>query len=179
MKCWVARASRKTLERHGAHRRIRPQRAALRRQRGKTWRAGTPGALPLAAFSLGGPRLGLPQMVQSRRAFGYFGNFAPAALNSFTALSYFAVNTILGVFALQVLLGLSFGPGLAILIIVQAAIAVAGHHLIHVVERWLSLLLIVTFITLSVWGFGYGHTAAGSTPGPQIRSADSRAPSSS
>ncbi|MGH3376691.1 MAG: purine-cytosine permease family protein [Actinoallomurus sp.] len=122
----------------------------------------TLGAATLAAFSLGGPRLGVPQMVQSRRAFGYVGNFAPATLNAFSALSYFAVNTILGVFALQVLLGISFGLGLVGLVIVQTLIAVVGHHLIHTVERWLSLLLIALFIALSIYGFGHGHTATGS-----------------
>lgn len=119
------------------------------------------GAALLAVFSLGGPRFGLPQMVQSRRAFGYFANFAPGALNSFTALSYFAVNTVLGVFALQVLFGVTFGLALAILLIVQAVIAMAGHHLIHVVERWLSLLLIAMFIALSFYAFGHGHTGVG------------------
>jgi len=119
------------------------------------------GALLLAAFSLGGPRFGLPQMVQSRRAFGFFGNFAPAGLNFAVALSYFAVNTILGVFALQVLFGLSFALGLVVLIVVQVPIAIVGHHLIHVVERWLSLLLILMFAALSIYGFGKGHTTVG------------------
>lgn len=118
------------------------------------------GAGLLGVLSTFGPRLGLPQLIQSRRSFGYVGNFVPGLFNFVAGFSWFAVNTVLGVFALEELLGIDFAGGLAIMVVVQVLIAVIGHHLIHAVERYLAGLLTAVFIAVSVYAFGHGHTAA-------------------
>ena len=42
------------------------------------------GSLVVGYLSTWGPRFGVPQLVQSRGAFGYLGNFLPAGLNALT-----------------------------------------------------------------------------------------------
>ena len=64
------------------------------------------GAL-LALCAAMGPRAGFPQMLIGRRAFGHLGGYGPALLNWVSTVGWFTVNTILGAFAVQVLL-----PGL-------------------------------------------------------------------
>lgn len=119
------------------------------------------GALALGALSTFGPRLGVPQLIQSRKAFGYYGNFLPGILNFFAGFSWFAVNTVLGVFALQWLFKMSFGLGLAIMLVVQVIIAVYGYNLIHTLERWLAVVLTVVFVIVSIYAFAHGHLGAG------------------
>src|ERR1700751_4747256 len=43
------------------------------------------GSLALGVLSTAGPRYGVPQMVLSRRGFGYWGNILPAGINALTA----------------------------------------------------------------------------------------------
>ena len=51
-----------------------------------------------------GPKHGVPQMVISRSAFGFFGNILPAGLNAVVAgIGWFAVNSISGALALHAL----------------------------------------------------------------------------
>ncbi|MDA8344476.1 MAG: cytosine permease [Thermaerobacter sp.] len=118
------------------------------------------GALALGALSTFGPRFGVPQLIQSRKAFGYYGNFIPGVLNFIAGFSWFAVNTVLGVFALQWLFGLSFAVGLGIMVVIQVAIAVYGYNLIHTLERYLAVVLTVVFLIVSVYGFANGHLSA-------------------
>ena len=55
-------------------------------------------------LSTWGPKHGVPQMVISRSAFGFFGNILPAGLNAVVAgIGWFAVNSISGALALHAL----------------------------------------------------------------------------
>ena len=57
------------------------------------------GSITHGILSAMGPRFGVPQMVQSRASFGYFGSFLPAALNWLTAsFGWFIVNSVSGLF---------------------------------------------------------------------------------
>ena len=118
------------------------------------------GALALGALSTFGPKHGVPQLIQSRKAFGYYGNFIPGILNFVAGFSWFAVNTVLGVYALEWLFHMSFGLGLVIMAIIQIVIAVYGYNLIHVLERYLAIFLTVVFLIVTVYGFANGHISA-------------------
>ena len=62
------------------------------------------GGITQGALSTRGPAYGVPQMVLSRLGFGYWGNILPAGLNSVTAgIGWFAVNSVSGALALNVL----------------------------------------------------------------------------
>lgn len=115
------------------------------------------GAAFLGWLSTFGPQLGVPQLIQSRGAFGYYGNFLPGLLNFVAGFSWFAVNTVLGVFALQWLLHLDFAVGLGILAVLQVVIAIYGYNLIHAFERYFVWVLTAVFLIVSVYGFGHAH----------------------
>ncbi len=127
------------------------------------------GAVFLGVLSARGPQLGVPQLIQSRSSFGYFGNYVPGGLNFVAGCSWFAVNTVLGVFAMEFLFHTDFLAGLIILAAIQVLIAIYGYNLIHAVERWLVVVLTAIFIMVSVYGFGHAHLGTGfsaSTAGP-------------
>ena len=99
----------------------------------------------LATF---GPRYGVPQMLASRLAFGRRGNSAPAALSFLAGIGWFAINTIFGAYALQTLVHIGYGLALAIMLVLQIALAVYGYNLIGAFERASAVLLAAGFILL-------------------------------
>ncbi|HVC22789.1 MAG TPA: cytosine permease [Candidatus Dormibacteraeota bacterium] len=115
------------------------------------------GALLLGLLSTFGPRLGVPQMIQSRAPFGLLGNFGPAGLNYLAGIGWFAVNTVYGTFALAELAHLNYFLSLAIMVVGQVALAVYGHNMIHAFERWMSVALIIVFVILAFFTFKAGN----------------------
>ena len=119
------------------------------------------GSVSLGALSTWGPRDGLAQMVLSRTAFGYRGNVLPALLNALTAgIGWFAVNSISGALALNVLTGL---PPLVCLVIVVAAqlvIAFFGHNLVHAFEKYAFPVLAIIFVIGSIIVLSQANPAA-------------------
>src|SRR5271166_3084292 len=64
----------------------------------------------LGLLSTFGPRYGLPQMMQSRFAFAVYGNMLPAALAFLAGIGWFAVDCVLGAYALGSLVHLPYLP---------------------------------------------------------------------
>jgi NCS1 family nucleobase:cation symporter-1 len=98
-----------------------------------------------------GPRMGLPQMIQSRAQFGSRGAVLPFAATVFVYVGFIVFDLVLATQALQLVLpgGPWFWyPALAL---VSIAIAVVGHDLLHVVQRWLTYVLIAFFGVFTVW----------------------------
>lgn len=108
-----------------------------------------------------GPRLGLPQMIQSRAQFGSRGAILPFAATIFVYCGFNVFNVILATEALQTCL-----PGgplfwYPLLMAVAIAIAIVGYDLLHFVQRWLTPLLIAVFAVLTVAAVTlHGHAAA-------------------
>lgn len=111
------------------------------------------GSSLIGVLSTRGPRTGLAQLIQARGPFGYFGNLPAAVFVILNGVGWFAVNTVLGVFILRDLLHVPFALGLAIIVVIQVAIAIFGYSLIHVVERVLAVILAMVFTVVSVYGF--------------------------
>lgn len=114
------------------------------------------GAALLGALSLYGTRLGVPQLIHSRKPFGYFGNFVPGALNFIAGFAWFAVNTVLGVEALRWLTGMPFTLALVIMVVIQVALAIYGYNMIHSFERYMAVVLTVIFAIVSVYAVQKG-----------------------
>jgi NCS1 nucleoside transporter family len=105
------------------------------------------GGIVQGALSVRGPRYGVPQMVLSRLGFGYWGNALPAGLNSVTAgIGWFAVNSVSGAFALNVLTHLPKVLCLLIIVVVQVAVAFFGYNLVHLFERYAFPILTIIFL---------------------------------
>lgn len=97
-----------------------------------------------------GPRMGLPQMIQSRAQFGSRGVVVPFAATVFVYVGFLVFDTILAAQGLGLVLPdikLFWYP---VLIAVSIVIAVVGHDLLHFVQRWLTYLLIVVFAILTI-----------------------------
>jgi NCS1 family nucleobase:cation symporter-1 len=128
------------------------------------------GSLTHGILSSWGPKFGVPQMVHTRGAFGFFGNFLPAGLNTFTAgVGWFIVNSVSGAFALQSLFGWHFWVGYVIVVVAQVGVAFIGHNFVHVFERavfpYLAVVFaIATVVILTKTHYGTGFDAK-SAPG--------------
>src|SRR3954449_4332893 len=113
----------------------------------------------LGAFSHGvlssrGPQYGVPQMVLSRIAFGWFGNVLPAGLNAIIAgIGWFAVNSVSGAFALNALTSLPKWLCLLIVVVLQVVIAYYGHNLVQTFERYAAPVLAIIFAVACVITF--------------------------
>jgi nucleobase:cation symporter-1, NCS1 family len=105
------------------------------------------GAVVQGALSVRGPKYGVPQMVLSRLGFGYWGNVLPAGLNSVTAgIGWFAVNSVSGALALNVLTHMPQVLCLLIIVAVQVVVAFFGYNLVHLFERYAFPILTVIFL---------------------------------
>jgi nucleobase:cation symporter-1, NCS1 family len=119
------------------------------------------GGLVLAWSAAMGPAAGYPQMFIGRRAFGRVGGYIPAALNWLSTAGWFTVNTILGAFAIQLLLpGLPFWVAASILVVVQTLLVIYGHNLIQEFERYMVLILGLLFAIATVIALTHGSTIA-------------------
>jgi NCS1 family nucleobase:cation symporter-1 len=111
------------------------------------------GTIFMAAHSSQGPKLGLPQMVQSRPQFGYIGALL---VWLFAFLQYAGFNVFNTVLAGQAVAQAtktpaSFNPVWAIVItVVGAIVALFGYDLIHRMERYLVYLTIAVMLLLTI-----------------------------
>jgi len=125
------------------------------------------GGLVLAWSAAMGPAAGYPQMFIGRRAFGRVGGYIPAALNWLSTAGWFTVNTILGSFAIQLLVpGLPFAVAAAILVVLQTLLVIYGHNLIQAFERYMALILGVLFAIATVIALTHGSTIGAWHPKP-------------
>ena len=131
------------------------------------------GSVTHAVLSTWGPRFGVPQLVQSRGAFGFIGNILPAGLQSITAgIGWYAVNSVAAAFALQTLFGpelLNWGTPpfpLALLIVVLAQVGAAflGHNMVHQVEKVLVPYLGIVFAVATVLILAHTNPGQGFNP---------------
>src|SRR5262249_3093521 len=127
------------------------------------------GSLTHAILSSWGPRFGVPQMVQSRGAFGFLGNLLPAGLNTFTAtVGWFIVNSVAGAFALISLFGpllhwftLPFWLAYLAIVAVQVVVAFAGHNLVHEFEKYCFPFLLIVFGLSAIVILSQAHLGQG------------------
>ncbi len=127
------------------------------------------GSISHGVLSSWGPSTGLCQMVLSRRAFGFLGNWLPAGLNALVAgIGWFAVNSVSGGLALASLTGLNKYLSLVVVVALMLALAFFGHNLIQIFERYAAPLLTVVFVVGGIVIFTKAHTSApagGAFPG--------------
>src|SRR5437762_1908630 len=94
------------------------------------------GSLSHGLLGVRGPLFGVPQMIQSRIPFGFWGNILPAGLNAITAgIGWFAVNSVSGTLALSALTKLPKGVCLVIVVAAQIIIAYLRHNFVHAFAR--------------------------------------------
>jgi NCS1 nucleoside transporter family len=120
----------------------------------------------IGVLSTMGARLGVPQQVQARGPFGYYGNYAPVMIiNVFAAVGWAMINTIIGAMAIQDLLPVvPFWGGVIAISAVQGLLIVYGYNMIHFVNRIASALLGVLFAAITVVALTKAHWSAHANP---------------
>lgn len=99
------------------------------------------GVMFMAFHSAQGPKLGLPQMIQSRAQFGSLGNAIPSLAAIVDGLGFTALALIVS--AQSLLIMVSMPMSLAILLsgIVVFIVVLIGYDFIHHFQRYLALVL--------------------------------------
>jgi NCS1 family nucleobase:cation symporter-1 len=117
------------------------------------------GAVFMALHSAQGPKLGIPQMIQSRAQFGYFGAIVPLLLVILMYVGFFATSSVLGGEALSGMTGMNVDVAIVIVSAVCAFLAICGYRLIHLVDRWISLIAAIGFVYLTIRLLGNNHVS--------------------
>jgi nucleobase:cation symporter-1, NCS1 family len=98
-----------------------------------------------------GPRLGLPQLIQSRGQFGFYGAFVVFAASIILDVGFLAAQLVIQADAAHLLVGsISLAAWIAILAVPVAVITVYGYDWIHAFQRWMTGLLGVAFVIVLV-----------------------------
>jgi len=103
------------------------------------------GAVFMASHSAQGPRLGIPQMIQSRAQFGVFGAIVPLLFVMLIYLGFFVSNTLLAAQAVAASSPLSSEANIVLLGLLCFLVALFGYTLIHRLQKVLSLVSVVFF----------------------------------
>ena len=96
------------------------------------------GAIFMASHSAQGPKLGIPQMIQSRAQFGVIGAIFPLFLVMFVYLGFFASSGLLAAQTLSSLVPIDQTWSILILNILCFVVTIFGHDLIHKMQKLLS-----------------------------------------
>lgn len=98
-----------------------------------------------------GPRMGLPQMIQSRPQFGVRGAVVPFLAVVFVYIGFNVFNVILATDAINTVLPGARTPWYVLLVGLAVLLAIVGHDLLHAVQRWLTWLMIAVFGALTLF----------------------------
>ncbi|NBA96281.1 cytosine permease [Pseudomonas sp. R5(2019)] len=108
------------------------------------------GAIFMASHSAQGPKLGIPQMIQSRAQFGVIGAVLPLLFVMLIYLGFFVSNTLLAAQAIESVSPLSGNGNIYLIGALCFVVALYGYRLIHRLQKVLSLLSLVVFIAATL-----------------------------
>jgi nucleobase:cation symporter-1, NCS1 family len=108
------------------------------------------GGLYMALHSVQGPRLGLPQMMQSRAQFGMYGTALPNLIVVLMYIGYFTSSAILGGQATASLLHVTTAEGIIIINAFVLLITVFGYDMFHAYNRIVTFLSTAAFVAILV-----------------------------
>jgi len=101
-----------------------------------------------------GPRMGLPQMIQSRTQFGTRGAILPMAATVFVYVGFIVFSTITSTQLFQAVIPLPKQVFYPVLIATAIVLAIFGYKIVHFVQRWLAYIIIAVFTVVtasSIW----------------------------
>ncbi|MET8688288.1 cytosine permease [Streptomyces sp. NPDC004732] len=108
------------------------------------------GGAVMALHSAQGPKLGLPQMIQSRAQFGVKGAVVPLLLVILMYVGFFASGSVLAGQATAELTHTNDTTGIIVFAVVTAVMAAVGYRVIHVLGRVASVICALAFIYLGI-----------------------------
>lgn len=107
------------------------------------------GSIFMALHSAQGPKLGLPQMVQSRAQFGFYGSIWPLLIVWAMYVIFAATNIVMAGQAFQAVFHGQIGMWAAILTIPMIVIAIYGYDWIHYGFRYATWFYSVIFVIIT------------------------------
>jgi NCS1 family nucleobase:cation symporter-1 len=109
------------------------------------------GAALVGVMASMGPRTGMAQIPESRMAFGK-SIVVPGIINWLSTIAWDAINAFFGAYAIDAVTGgaVPFPVGLAIVILLQAALSVVGYEAIHTFEKYAAIGLAILFAIVTV-----------------------------
>ncbi|MEU1047387.1 cytosine permease [Streptomyces sp. NPDC005897] len=108
------------------------------------------GGAVMALHSAQGPKLGLPQMIQSRAQFGVKGAVVPLLLVILMYVGFFASGTVLAGQATARLTHTGDATGIIVFALVTGVVATVGYRVIHVLGRVASVVCALAFVYLGI-----------------------------
>ena len=108
------------------------------------------GGLFMAYHAAQGPKLGIPQMIQSRAQFGVAGANLPVALVIVLYVGFFTLSAILGGEAAAALFGVSKAAGVVIVDALAFVLLAFGYDQIHRYERYVALVFLLVFGAVTI-----------------------------
>jgi nucleobase:cation symporter-1, NCS1 family len=126
------------------------------------------GSITVAMLAVIGTRTGVPQLQQSRMAFGRLIQF-PAGLTWLTQIGFEALAAVFGAEALTVIFGINYYVGLAITFGLMAVLSIVGYELIHIFEKVMAVVLLVLFAIITIRTFDdHPHVTSHLSGGPLV-----------
>jgi NCS1 family nucleobase:cation symporter-1 len=130
------------------------------------------GALMTSFHALQGPRLGLPQLIQSRAQFGYYGAVVFFLAFIVVEFGFMASQLVIQAYSMhQVVPAVSIPVWAFIAVIPVTLIAIFGYDWVHRWQRWATVALAVTAVIMIIQALTYsGHLAkaASGTTAPSL-----------
>ncbi|MFJ8922168.1 nucleobase:cation symporter-1, NCS1 family [Streptomyces sp. LamerLS-316] len=108
------------------------------------------GGAVMALHSAQGPKLGLPQMIQSRAQFGVRGAVVPLLLVILMYVGFFASGSVLAGQATAQLTHTDDTTGIIAFALITAVAAAVGYRVIHVLGRVASVVCALAFVYLGI-----------------------------
>jgi nucleobase:cation symporter-1, NCS1 family len=108
------------------------------------------GGLYMALHSVQGPRLGLPQMMQSRAQFGMYGTALPNVIVILMYLGYFVSSAVLGGLAIASLFHVTTAEGIVIINAFVLLIVWFGYDLFHSYNKIVTWLSTAVFLAILI-----------------------------
>ncbi|MFB7997777.1 purine-cytosine permease family protein [Streptomyces sp. NPDC056002] len=108
------------------------------------------GGAVMALHSAQGPRLGLPQMIQSRAQFGVRGAVVPLLLVILMYVGFFASGSVLAGQAVGELTHTGDTTGIVVFALVTGVMATVGYRVIHALGRVASIVCAIAFVYLGI-----------------------------
>ena len=97
-----------------------------------------------------GPRMGLPQMVQSRAQFGSRGAIVPLLATIFVYIGFNIFNLVFLTESITTVLPGNKWVWYPVFSAVILIVAIIGHDLLHFIQRWMAYIMLVMFAIFTV-----------------------------
>jgi NCS1 nucleoside transporter family len=111
------------------------------------------GTLFMAFHSAQGPKLGLPQMIQSRPQFGYYGSLLPVVTAVLLFVGFNVFNTAIGGEAVQRVTHMNLKVSEVLIAVLAMVFTYFGYRVIHLGLRYATYLFLAVYGVLTVGVF--------------------------